>query len=127
VLAASVLDFVPSERLKGKVSSQDELKVSFKATEKIIGNVKTRKPIKVDFKLETELNEKKAAQIAQDYGNRYQLSMMVLNRLSDVSATKHAALLFERQAEGMVSLGEQQGKQAVAHAIAAHVTNGLLK
>lgn len=125
VLAASVLDFVPSERAKGKISSQAELKVSFKPTEKIIASVKPKRSIKVGFKLEAELTVERATKIAQEYGQRYSLSFMVLNRLSDVSADQHKALIFERREDSMVLLNEIQGKRALAQSIAAHITSGL--
>ncbi len=125
VLAASVLDFVPSERTKGKISSQSELKVSFKPTEKIIAAIKPKRNIKVGFKLEAELTMERAAKIAQEYGQRYSLSFMVLNRLADVSAEQHKALVFERQGDSMILLKEIQGKRALAQSIAAHITSGL--
>lgn len=125
VLAASVLDFVPSERAKGKISSQSELKVSFKPTEKIIAAITPRGGIKVGFKLEAELTTARAQHIADDYGKKYALSFMVLNRLADVSAEDHKALVFERRGDSMVLLKEIQGKRALAQSIAAHITSGL--
>lgn len=125
VLAASVLDFVPSERTNGKISSQSELKVSFRPTEKIIASISPRGGIKVGFKLEAEITAERAQQIADDYGKKYSLSFMVINRLTDVSASDHKALVFERQQDSMILLHEIQGKRALAQRIAAHITSGL--
>ena len=67
VMLASVLDFVPSNKLDGKLSSSEELKVDWKRTEKIISKLNPTSGLKVGFKLEADLPIEKATSIASSY------------------------------------------------------------
>ena len=93
VLAASVLDFIPDKKITGKIKSDQDLQVNFIKSSKIIAEINP--PVKVGFKLEANLDEQKALSIAKDYFSRYQLSLMILNQLSDVDSTRHKAFTFE--------------------------------
>ena len=118
VLAASVLDFVPENRLSGKVSSSGELEVSFSRTQKIISKISLATGKKVGFKLEADLPMAKAHAIAKDYINKYDLSMIVINALKDVNQKDHRALIFTRE-QGF--LGYREGKQPLAEHIVDHI------
>jgi hypothetical protein len=74
-------------------------------------------PVKVGFKLETGLTPARAEELTRKYMPDYGLTLMVLNDLSDVGATKHRAYLCE--AAGKLTVVD--GKRPVAHAIARHV------
>lgn len=124
VMAASVLDFVPSRRVSGKVRSQDQLEVSFVKTEKIISKIHPSTGIKVGFKLEPELNREIALTIARNYMPKYQLTLMVLNQLADVSSTRHKAFLISNQ-EGDFKVDTVQGKQAIARHVVSHILSSL--
>ena len=93
VMLASVLDFIPADTFTGKIKSSDDLKVDFVKAQKIIASLHPSSGLKIGFKLEADLDEKKAQIIAQDYFQRYQLSLMVLNQLSQVSDLKHQAFV----------------------------------
>ncbi len=111
VFAASVLDFVPRERLSGKVRSRDELKVDFVRTPKIIAEVKQSLAFKVGFKLEVAANAHERDAIVGDYLKKYQLSHLVYNQLQDVNQSEHAALVFAGQISAPHALN---GKDSIA-------------
>ena len=92
VFAASVLDFEPETKVSGKISSsQAGLTLSLRPTPKIIGAINSGGAPKIGFKLETNLTRDRATEIARDYTARYQLTNLIVNDLSDVSATAHKA------------------------------------
>ncbi len=123
VLAASVLDYVPSAKKSGKISSDaPTLSVDLVRTPKIIDGITPQRPVKVGFKLETGLTEARARELTQKYMPPLGLSLMVLNDLSQVSDRRHTAYLCE--AAG-AALRVVDGKRAVAHAIARHVAERL--
>jgi len=127
IVAASVLDYVPAERAKGKIKSgSDNLTVSFVNTPKLIGTIHPSKPVKVGFKLEAQLDLKEADAIARDYMKRYDLSFFVLNGLRDVSLTSHKAIVFESKATGSPDSSKHvTGKRDVAMAVVSHVNSRL--
>jgi phosphopantothenoylcysteine decarboxylase/phosphopantothenate--cysteine ligase len=128
VLAASVLDFIPETRVSGKISSSTpSMDLKLKPTEKIIARVKTG--IKVGFKLESSLTAESAANWAGRYIPGYGLTMMVLNALTDVDASRHTATVFETSRPGDFASARStviEGKTAVAHFVARHVTEQLI-
>jgi len=130
VLAASVLDFVPEHKQSGKIRSTEKgMTVAMTPTAKLIASINPSSHIKVGFKLEAELTPKDAKAIAADYGKRYDLSMMVVNRLSDVDERRHTAHVFEMQGGkgGAATEGvELSGKEQLAAAIASHVRARLI-
>jgi phosphopantothenoylcysteine decarboxylase/phosphopantothenate--cysteine ligase len=92
IFCASVLDYEPTEKSLGKITSgQPNLSVTFKPTPKIIGAVNLDGKPKIGFKLESELSETKLKSIAADYIKKYNLTCLIANELSSVSATKHHA------------------------------------
>ncbi len=121
VFAASVLDFVPTQRKSGKVSSHDELKVDFQRTKKLLQDFNPRGGIKVGFKLEATLDQAKALALAEEYMHKYDLSFMIANALSEVSATDHRAYLMARGEHGVAVLDTVVGKRKLAQALVARL------
>jgi phosphopantothenoylcysteine decarboxylase/phosphopantothenate--cysteine ligase len=129
VLAASILDFAPVDRTPGKIKSaeHDQLTVMLGKQPKIIADINPSANVKVGFKLETNLTSVRAEQIAADYMQKYALSLMVINDLSDVDEKRHKAWLFEREP----TQGTQQPARAletksdVARSIARHIASRL--
>lgn len=118
VLAASVLDFAPETKQSGKIKSatNETLTVTLNRTKKLISEIKTK--IKVGFKLETGLTDAKAVDLAQEYIKKYDLSMFVVNDLSDVGESKHLARTFD----GKDSIGTAvTGKSKLAQTICQHI------
>jgi phosphopantothenoylcysteine synthetase/decarboxylase len=123
VLAASVLDFNPSEKADGKLSSADRetLTVTMRRTPKLIAGINPASGVKVGFKLETKLTAGGAEGLAAKYMREYGLSLMVINDLADVDQARHQAWVFEA-GRGVPGGPERiDGKSALALRIAAHV------
>lgn len=124
ILAASVLDFVPEAKAAGKIASADHerLQIALVRTKKLIAELNPTSGVKVGFKLETSLTPARAASLAQDYMNKYKLSLMVLNDLKDVDRTRHRAVVFQA---GSASPRDIESKAEVARAIVRHVRERL--
>ena len=138
VLAASVLDFLPTKAVSGKIASRDHevLTVELRRTHKIITGLMPRRHDgslgpKVGFKLEADLDHARASALAHTYIPAYGLSLMVINGLADVSAKAHRATLFTATTQGQVTdLAPGQvldGKANVAVAVATHVRTALAR
>lgn len=120
IMAASVLDFIPSQTLNGKVSSKSDLTVSFIKTPKIISQVRSNTGIKIGFKLEAELDAEKTRRIAADYISRYQLSAIVINKLQDVDSKRHKATFVEVSGPD-IQYTNLTSKAEIAAAICDHI------
>ncbi len=103
VYAAAVLDFVPAQKVAGKIKSEKNgvgssagHSINLVPTKKIIGSVLVPAKIKVGFKLESSISAGEAEAIAKTYMQRYQLSLMIVNAKSDVDRHRHKAYLFEK-------------------------------
>ncbi len=119
VFAASVLDYVPQHAAAEKMrSGSNNVTVTLVPTEKIISKITPKMPLKVGFKLETSMDEADATKIAADYMSRYQLSMMVLNRQSDLGPDKHLGYLVTKDH----NMRQLAGKRQIAAAIADHLS-----
>ncbi len=130
VHAAAVLDFAPSRKLPGKTpSAAGKQTIELIPTPKILDDLKSRGPAKVAFKLESGIDEHKAAVIAREYITKHGLTMLVVNNLSDVSADRHKAWIFETQTAGhpVERPYEAQSKEDVAKAVARHVWERLTR
>ena len=126
VLAASVLDFVPTTKLNGKISSSDDLKVDFKKSEKIISTINTTSGVKVGFKLESNLNHDEAHIVAKSYIEKYDLSLICINNKADVSSSKHVATMYEAcDVDTPKNLGLLETKQGIANKIVSHISDKL--
>jgi phosphopantothenoylcysteine decarboxylase/phosphopantothenate--cysteine ligase len=125
VMLASVLDYIPEQRLEGKTrSGADELSVKLVPTKKIISELKPQPNYsKIGFKLEPDLTEQEAQTIAKDYIGKYSLSKMVLNSLGSVSSTKHSATMFKDTGNKAFEPIYASSKQEIASAIRAHIVN----
>ncbi len=97
IFAASVLDFVPTQRIARKIRSSEELAVQFTKTSKIISILPQPLPFKVGFKLESELTTDSPG-IARDYLQRYQLSHLILNEQGAVTESTHKAYAYTNRA-----------------------------
>lgn len=147
IFCASVLDYEPSTRHTGKIKSGGDLSVSFKPTEKVIslftstfgskeggskeggskdGPNKSR--LKIGFKLEAELDDQKITETFARYQQRYNLSHLIFNSLSDVDATRHRALIVDNQTDTGSAMADGawlDSKPAVASAIGSLFLNRL--
>ena len=117
VFAASILDFVPTEKKSGKIRSNEGLQVQFQATPKIIGSVTTPLKFKVGFKLETA---PASTELAQLYLNKYNLSHLVMNQLQNVSASAHIADIWRPQQTPSKNM---EGKEAIARFLVHEAKN----
>lgn len=120
VFAASVLDFVPTEKRTGKIRSSEDLVVRFKQTEKIIGIAQQHLAFKVGFKLEATTP---STELAQLYLNKYRLSHLVMNQLQDVSPTEHKAQIWR---PNLAPEKEITGKEGIAGFLAQDAKKILL-
>ena len=124
IFAASVLDYVPKQRIPGKIrSNQNSLTIECEPTPKIIGTVTPTGPVKVGFKLEAALNMIRACEIADEYIRKYGLSAIIINDLAEVDSQHHRAWMFEAQ-DVTRSPGTPlriDGKRPLAAQIARHV------
>ena len=127
VCAASVLDFLPSEKLSGKIKSKDHKSLSFtmERTHKIIEKIKPKGRVKVGFKLEAAFTLEEARSYAQAYMADYDLSLMVLNQMGDVSLDKHTALIYAQSHDGLKGPTLLKSKEEVARFVASHVYSSL--
>ena len=126
VFAASVLDYVPAQRHPGKVRSGEvNLNISLKPTEKIIEQICENSKLyaKVGFKLESDFSESEAKGLAEQYAKRYGLTMVAVNRLSDVDAVRHSAITYVRadSIKPLESAVHIATKAGLASSVADHV------
>ena len=125
ILAASVLDFIPVERVAGKISSSssDVMTVTMAKATKIIASLQPSSKVKVGFKLEAALSMERALKLAADQIKVYGLSLVVLNDLAKVDQQQHEAILVQ---PGTITPEVITGKRAVAQAVAVHVDARLM-
>jgi phosphopantothenoylcysteine decarboxylase/phosphopantothenate--cysteine ligase len=118
VFCASVLDYEPSEKSMGKIKSgQQNLSVNFKPTPKIIEAIKLGHKPKIGFKLEIGLSSREIKSIAQDYMTRYNLSLVIVNELAAVSATKHHGFAVSKDGQMSQVNTKDQIAQTIVKAI----------
>ena len=121
MFAASVLDFIPTERKSGKIRSSENLLVNFQATPKIISAVTTPLRFKVGFKLESA---PASTELAQLYLSKYDLTHLVMNQLQNVSATDHVADVWRPEKAPVRDLS---GKETIASFLVGDAKNILGK
>ena len=96
--------------------------MTFRKAEKIIGRVHPRQGPKVGFKLETSLTSTQMRDIAKDYMDKYNLTLMVFNLLADVDENRHVATIFENGGGEIPVCHEKiEGKAPLARFIVDHV------
>jgi phosphopantothenoylcysteine decarboxylase/phosphopantothenate--cysteine ligase len=126
VFTASVLDFEPTERQTGKISSKkSELQISMKPTKKLISLVTTELQAKIACKLLTKASAKDETSIVNDYFSKYALTGVLSNFLEDVSATSHEARFFEGDRSSSKSSTTISGKRATAKVLCRHIISRL--
>lgn len=123
IFAPSVLDFVPKNKMSGKLRSKDHdrLSVEFTKTKKLLALLNPSVPFKVGFKLEPSITEESAKAIAENYCQRYNLSHIVINGLDRVSASKHHAFIYSSTNSAIKLVGEQGSKVAIARALLSEI------
>jgi phosphopantothenoylcysteine decarboxylase/phosphopantothenate--cysteine ligase len=115
VFVASVLDYEPLERLKGKIpSNQKTMSIELTPTKKIIALFKEKKIPKIAFKLEVGASEKALLEKAHKYIEDYGLTALFANNLSDASATKRSVLLVIPATKKSTTKIRLEGNQAIA-------------
>jgi phosphopantothenoylcysteine decarboxylase/phosphopantothenate--cysteine ligase len=123
VFAAAVLDFVPINKVGGKIkSSQKTLRVDMGPGIKVIAACHPPSGIKVGFKLEIDPRQHDAEAIARTYILREKLSFLVLNFLQEIAGSRHRAAFFIPAADGgVLEIGRAASKKQIAAAIATHI------
>ena len=122
IFLASVLDFKPREKLSGKIkSSTPPEDIKLEKTNKLIRLLTPASGLKVGFKLETETTEEYEQEIAKDYFHRYDLSMLVLNKLNQVDENAHTAKLFSKNPDASFKFENTFGKEQIANKICDHL------
>lgn len=130
VHAAAVLDFAPAKKRVGKTpSSEEKLQIELTATPKILASFKGPCLAKVAFKLETDAGLEQATAIAKKYVTAHQLTMMVVNNLTDVGPDRHKGLVFECPAAGqpVARPFECNSRDELAKTVARHVMERLTR
>lgn len=117
VFAASVLDFVPTEKKSGKIRSSESLQVNFEATPKIISSVTTPLKFKVGFKLESS---PASTELAQLYLSKYNLTHLVMNQLANVSEGSHIADIWSPEKSPVKDVS---GKESIARLLVGDAKN----
>ena len=127
ICAASILDFLPTKKVEGKIKSKnhESIDIIMHRTHKIIAKIKPVGKVKVGFKLESHLTAEDAFTYAQTYMSKYDLSLMVINQLGDVSLDKHTALIYPREQNGVGDPILLKSKEEVARYVASHVYSSL--
>ncbi|MEZ4743976.1 MAG: phosphopantothenoylcysteine decarboxylase [Bdellovibrionota bacterium] len=122
IMAASVLDYIPDNKTVGKISSDSSaLDIHMVPTDKIISHISCRGKAMVGFKLEYSLTDERIQQISETYIKKYDLSMLVLNCLGEVSPQKHKAIVVTGNDVETRRSEIIEGKQALAGYITKHV------
>lgn len=124
IMLASVLDYEPASRAKGKIrSGSNDLSLQLIPTQKIIDQLNPRRGFaKVGFKLEPECNLNESKIIATNYIEKYNLTKVVINSLTKISSTNHEAFLIK--AENSTDLIETKianTKQEISASIKQHI------
>jgi phosphopantothenoylcysteine synthetase/decarboxylase len=128
VHAAAVLDFAPAKKLAGKTPSHSgNLNIELTPTPKILQSFKNSLLAKVAFKLEISADQAAATKIARKYTVDHQLTMMVVNNLSDVGPDRHIAQVFECPSPGQPvdRPFTCDSKEELARTVARHVMERL--
>lgn len=130
IFCASVLDFTPKTKISGKVRSEDKLEVEFVPTKKIINICNKFSKIKIGFKLEPDLNKDQIEKTFNLYKDKYQLTHLIFNKLSDVSKDRHKAIIISTKTDfSQLDLENTeiwlQSKEGIAREISAIFKNSL--
>ena len=124
IMCAAVLDFQPKARIYGKVKSTSVADpIELEPTPKIIEHIAPKPQIFVTFKLESEISEDACKSIASAYQHRVGSTMVVLNGVKEVSATKHLAYLVDCKNDHKVI--KIEGKYEISKEIVRHLRTNL--
>lgn len=121
IFSAAVLDFVPTKKRSGKVSSKTKSwTIALKPTPKIIDVVGKRYPKikKVGFKLEWDIKKGKALDsFAGHWIDRRKLQYLLVNFLPQIHGEKHRAMLFDRDLRHITLTSKSQIAKEMARAL----------
>lgn len=120
VMAASVLDFVPSETSKTKISSDQPLTIELKPTRKLLAEYPLSQGKTFCFKLGTGLTEREMRQLGESYLKKYGVTSCIVNDRKHVTKSSHQAVAFHIHDAQMVETS-LTSKFGIAHYIAAHL------
>lgn len=96
IMAAAVLDYVPKDRLSGKMRSGASGKnIELIPTSKILSQIEPNGKKRIAFKLEPEGSDLEMR--SKEYLNKYSLDYLFANRISAVSSTEHHGTLFSQE------------------------------
>lgn len=120
IQAVAGLDFVPEGREEGKIpSDRDTLELRLVRAPKLIETIKRIAPdtVLVGCKLETGLDDDALVDRAEDLRTRSGAEMVVANRVEEVGASGHRALLVSWPEGIRVVMGPLDGREQIAAAI----------
>lgn len=121
IFMASVLDFAPTQRIAGKISSQQDMAaIELTPCSKILPKIPTHR--KIACKLEAYMNESKALELGKAYIKAHQLELLLVNSMEEVSPKDHAGYLVSRQSTQTTRV---EGKAQIARWMASYVDNSL--
>ncbi len=119
---AAILDFIPKEKITGKISSQDKMPaIKWLPTKKLLSAAKPTSNIKVGFKLETKKDLAAQTKIAKKYIERDDLSLFILNFMNQTNDTSHLSYFFDKKIEPY----KVEGKTNIASSIVKHIKRQL--
>jgi phosphopantothenoylcysteine decarboxylase/phosphopantothenate--cysteine ligase len=122
IFAASVLDFEPEVKLHGKLrSTNDAPNIKLKKTAKLLALAPADLRTKIAFKLEVGGSDLELDQLAAEYAHAYSCSMVITNRLNQVSNSAHLARLHSFESGKCVSQMTAQTNGEIAKIIARHI------
>ncbi|MEK7790053.1 MAG: phosphopantothenoylcysteine decarboxylase, partial [Deltaproteobacteria bacterium] len=121
IFSAAVLDHVPSEMARHKLSSSEPLQIDFKRTEKIIrvvdGALSDKKRfLKIGFKLEWQKTEDELKTIGMNALETMNVHAVVVNDLSQMGGQKHPGFILRRcrHPEARIAEGSHQTELGTA-------------
>lgn len=124
IMSAAALDFIPEKQKSGKIDSKtaDALTITCKKAPKILAEISGVNVPKIAFKLTAGLDAKSEAAAAADYIKSYGLSMLVHNRLEDISLNDHKAQIHVASAlSKTTSPLQSHGKGEIAKVVVQHL------
>lgn len=121
VMAAAVLDFMPQEKLAGKISScRKNLTITLQPVAKLIQGFKKSYP-KVVFKVLSDFDLDRDIEMVKKYLHRTNCSLLVVNPWDKITAHDYGAWLFSSD----LSYSYIEGKESTAHQICQHIEDKL--
>ncbi|MDP2898939.1 MAG: phosphopantothenoylcysteine decarboxylase [bacterium] len=124
--AMAVLDYVPAREFKGKIKSvKESLTLRLVRTPKVINLIRELSPdtILVAFKLEVSATKAQLSEAAKNLMRASNADFVFANDLRSVEKGSHSGYLLHRNGQ---FLGPFKGKETIAKALVAAVTDTLI-